>query len=114
MKNQVALRKKEGGKRIALCVPRGLSGLCSDPLEAQLPFLPWPTSSPLSVLAQASLSYICYVKNKEPWLSEWAGTEREAMPGVLGVQTGSARGCRPWGPQHISLTKSDVHASNFC
>lgn len=33
----------------------GLSGLCSNPLEAQLPFRLWPMSSPLSVLAQANL-----------------------------------------------------------
>ena len=64
----------------------GLSGLCSNPLEAQLPFWLWPMSSPLSVLAQASLNCICYVKPKEPWLSEGAGTEREATPG--GVHMG--------------------------
>ena len=86
-------KKRGAGERIAVYIPRGLSGLCSDPHEAQLPFWPWPMSSPLSILAQASLSCICYVKPKEPWLSKWAGTEREAKPGILVAQAGSTRRC---------------------
>ena len=86
-------KKRGGGERIAVYIPKGVSGLCFDPHEAQLPFRPWPMSSPLSILAQASLSCICYVKPKEPWLSKWAGTETGAKPGILVAQAGSTRGC---------------------
>lgn len=108
------LRKKETWQKNSHLHSQWPLGLCSDPHEARLPFLPWPRSSTLSILAQASFGHICYTKPKEPWPSGWAGAEREAKPGILVTRAGAASRGLPGWSNHTGLPKSGMYTSNFC